>query len=105
MNPSTYGWIIDVDHIKDADAKPGTNCNAVGLTGPHNIPPEIESKLMAGMGTTFRMKDDDGELYYEGRILRTDGSEPTFQPLDDFDTPNAGVTSIEYIENGAWQPC
>jgi len=99
-NYAPYGWIIDVDMIKDDGAKPGTNANATGLTGPRDISPEHERLLKEGAGTKFRMKDDDGEVYYTGRII---GRDRSFDPLDDFGTPNAGATSIEYLEQGEWE--
>jgi len=47
----------------------------------------------------FRMFDDDGELYYEGYSI--DNS--SFDPMDDFGTPNAGVTEIKYVNNGKFE--
>ncbi len=49
----------------------------------------------------FRMYDDDGCLYYEGI---TDDFE-TFEPLDDYGTPNAGCTEIRYLneETKEWE--
>lgn len=47
---------------------------------------------------TFRIKDDDGVPYYEGRMLRTwaQGDERrAFAPLNDFATPNDGATTLE----------
>ena len=68
-------WIIDIDHIADPAAKPGTFQNAVGLVGPSSY---------AGDGSEltqrFRLLDDDGEVYYEGRS----GEDSDFGPLDDF---------------------
>lgn len=61
---------------------------------------------MATSGRRFRMKDDDGELYYEGVmvVLPEDGDEADFRPLSDFGTPNAGATSIEYQrDDGTWE--
>jgi hypothetical protein len=49
--------------------------------------------------TEFRMYDDDGELYYSGRMNQyVDG----FEPLDDYGMPNAGATELRYLENGTW---
>jgi hypothetical protein len=45
----------------------------------------------------FRCKDDDGEVYYYGKMQRVD-----FDPLDDFAAPNAGCTTIEYLHDGEW---
>jgi len=100
-----FGWIIDKDTIADTSAPPATNLNAVGLTGPRDIAEEVTVRLKAGEGRRFRMKDDDGEVYYEGRIILLDDADPEaeFGPMDNFGAPNAGCTSIEYFENGKWE--
>jgi len=86
---ATYGWIITKDHLAFDDAKPGTNCNAIGVIGPRDcVHTEHEIK---SHGLPFKMYDDDDELYYEGFLLGGDG----FEPLEDFGTPNAGCTKIE----------
>ena len=46
------------------------------------------------------MKDDDGNLYYEGLIF---GDYMGFEPLDEFGMPNAGCTIIEYNIKGKWE--
>ena len=87
-----YAWIIDVDHIADSGAEPGTNSNAVGLQGPRNASADLLAQLEAGQGEDFQMFDDDNNLYYEGRIV---GDYSCFEPLDDFGMPNAGCTRID----------
>lgn len=89
-----WGWIIDVDHMPEPGAKPGTNANAVGVIGPSHY---------KGDGSEcryrFRMYDDDGNLYYEGRA-----NDICFDPIDDFGEPNAGCTRIDFRnEEGTWQ--
>jgi hypothetical protein len=104
-----YAWTITQDKEADPTAKPGTNANAVGVVGPSSsflkTPDEIKAHPTA---KKFRMKDDDGEVYYEGLIAFADtdliGTETEFRPLDQFGMPNAGCTSIEYLENGKWCP-
>ena len=87
-------WIIDKDHVGEHTAKPGTNLNAVGLTGPGGYKGDSRE-----LTVKFRMRDDDNELYYEGRA-----HEEYFGPLDDFGTPNAGATTIQYLdEKGEWK--
>ena len=82
-------WIIDKDHID--------NGKAVGTMGPRGY---------TGDGTElhcqFRMYDDDGILYYEGRNNTSD-DDNAFGPLDDFGAPNAGCTSIRYLVKGRWE--
>ena len=83
-------WIITKDLI-DTDA--------VGVTGPRNVSETATAKLEAGGGFQFRMLDDDGEPYYHGLSSEAD----TFDPLDDFGTPNAGCTDIQYSGRGGWE--
>ena len=113
-----YGWIISQDYVSEAlqyiDGK-----SDFGLTGPINIDPEIEKRLVArvkleadihdsddlitdlsGTMTKFKMLDDDGILYYVGWI---DGEYDLTEPLDDFGTPNAGAVYLEYLKkDGSW---
>lgn len=92
-------WIIDRDVLAEQDspdqrAKPGTYENAVGIVGPSTYKgdgSELKYK--------FRMLDDDGELYYEGRCSSCD-DDNALGPLDDFGTPNAGATTIQYWQAG-----
>lgn len=89
-----YTWIIIKDRIDE-----GTHD---GTMGPREGKYSKEDVLEKG--TPFRMFDDDGELYYEGKCLSDEpGSEDWFGPLDDFGIPNAGCTGIQYFENGKWE--
>lgn len=87
-----YGWKIDRDLI---------DLKLAGTVGPRGIDPAIEEALEAGKGQKFRLKDDDGTVYCEGRLVGkgADG----FEPLDDFGMPGLGCTEIEYWENGKWE--
>jgi hypothetical protein len=78
-----YMWVITHDylHEKDKDLS-----NDAGVIGPCKAPTSMS------MPHRFRMYDDDNELYYEGVC-----SEESFDPLDDFGTPNAGCTRIDYF--------
>lgn len=105
MSNAPYGWMIDIDHSPDTNSPEGTNVNAKGVTGPHDIAPAILKRLHAGEGRPFHMKDDDGEFYYTGRIITPvdeEQGEMDFAPLDDFGEPNAGATEIWYEINGKW---
>lgn len=91
------GWIIDKDHTvdeADKNAKAPSNANAVGMMGPSTYKGDGSDCIHR-----FRMYDDDGELYYEGR-----SNEPEcFEPLWNFGTPNAGATEIKYLQpDGRW---
>lgn len=94
-----YAWTIDREHISEP--------TAVGTVGPRNAPDALTAKLAAGEGHRFKMFDDDGGLYYEGRCISEDpefGGEEFFGPLNDFGMPNAGCTEIQYrSEKGDWE--
>jgi hypothetical protein len=104
-------WIIDKDHIADPQEEEGTYLNAVGLIGPRDISDDDEAALKAGAGVKFRLYDDDGELYYEGRSIDPgpEYSAPAhrpieweFEPLDDFGRPNAGAVDVRHLVDGVW---
>jgi hypothetical protein len=92
-----YAWIIDKDHV-------GSD---VGVRGPKRSNDTLNAALSNGEGKPFRMYDDDGELYYEGRLVISKGDkdpEVEFRPLTDFGMPNAGATEIHYCdESGNWK--
>jgi len=90
----SYGWMITVDHISGGDE--------TGVRGPCSIDAETLERLQKGEGHKFRMYDDDDELYYDGLFIGDASSEDGFIPLDDFGTPNAGATRIDYLEDGRW---
>lgn len=87
-----YAWIITTDLV---DA-PGTNLNAVGMTGSKGANPALLATLANGGGDTFQLYDDGHDCYYTGRIV---GSYKGFEPLDDFGAPNAGCTGIKFIRS------
>lgn len=102
-----YAWIIDTDHNPTPGALPGTNSNAAGLTGPRGADAALLTELAEGKGRAFRMKGDDDDIAYEGRIVLgadvEEGTETDFAPLDDFGEPNCGCAWIEYRDaTGAW---
>ena len=92
-------WIITKDHIEDGAA--------VGTGSPYwrsDKHPEIfnattkqEIEKLAKkykLNVRFKMYDDDGEVYYEGRMQIED-----FHPMDDFGMPNSGCTELWYSKN------
>lgn len=97
-------WVIDRDLLAEQNKKDGEQVpeapsyqNAVGLTGPRGCPEDTSV-----LTQRFRIKDDDGNVYYEGRMLpftRHDEDSDGFEPLDQFGRGNAGATDLEY-----WQP-
>ena len=100
-------WTITKDFIADSAARNPSNANAVGMVGPRAARLTAEEIVRHPQARRFRMRDDDGELYYEGVMVVTpeDGDEGEFRPLSDFGMPNAGATSIEYqASDGTWGP-
>jgi hypothetical protein len=98
---STYGWIITRDFLAEGDADTLNINGDVGITGPRDISPSMTLRLHHGHGRKFRMYDEDGELYYEGRILG-DLRESEGDPLTDFGAPNAGCTRYAEWQDGEW---
>lgn len=104
---ASYGWIIDRETVStenDANISPQNRTpSRAGWVGPRNIAPEIEQELRNGKGQQFRMYDDDGILYYEGRYIGPD-DETAFGPLSDLGTPDAGAVRIDYKgKAGRWE--
>lgn len=90
---TNYGWIIDRDLLYEED--PEMFQNAVGVTGPSDIPDDIQASLSDGDGRKFQMFDDDREMYFTGRYIGPDDDD-MLGPLDDFGTPDSGCTEIRY---------
>lgn len=115
-------WIITKDKIADDRDKlehPEGGCNAYakGLMGPGEPPISENDKqrLLSGEGREFRLLDDDGIVYYYGRILGQSsiteeyesgmwGQDSELAPLENFGGPNAGCVQIEYKNAaGKWE--
>lgn len=94
---SRYQWTITEDRVTPA----GAEGHAVGVIGPRGA--ELSAGEIIARGVPFRMRDDDGELYYVGAFVGDSTSEDGFGPLDDYGRPNAGCTSIEYRRAGVWE--
>lgn len=92
-------FTITIDKIPARNAKPGTNENAVGIVGPRTCTLTAEQIINHPNARRFKMRDDDGEVYYEGYYIPNDNE---FEPLDAFGTPNAGCTSMEYWDGQNW---
>lgn len=96
---SNPGWIIDRDLLFESEGDGRDETGTVGPSGFEGDPASFDIK--------FRMYDDDDELYYEGRMNQDamdDGfAEGWGDPLDDFGTPNAGCTRLDYLEDGTWK--
>jgi len=93
--PAPFGWIITKDNIDDG--------NAVGVIGPSTATATATAEQIKQLGRPFRMLDDDGNIYYYGLYLGPD-DEREFAPLDNYGSPNAGCTEIQYRNaQGAWK--
>lgn len=85
----TYYWRITRDKLFEQNgAMHEGDKSEAGTEGPRGCDSHMPTPQH------FRMLDDDGEVYYYG--VASEGVD--FEPLDDFGTPNAGCTSIEYRE-------
>lgn len=89
-----YGWVITKDELFEPSDEQYGITSKKGVMGPQNIPPTIERRLRDGEGKLFRMLDDDGEVYYYGRLIHPDGE--GIEPLDDFGMPDSGCTEIQF---------
>jgi len=87
-----YGWVITREFIDSPEA--------VGKMGPRDV--EFSQEYIEKYGAEFQMYDDDGNLYFIGKIL---GDYQGFEPLDDFGTAWAGATYIKYLnqETNTWE--
>lgn len=95
-------WEIDRDYITEKD-----ETNRVGVTGETVnvgagiVAPEFIT-LPPGPVTRFRMKDDDGNVYYGG-WLHNDDEGLNQQAALEFGRHDAGCTTIEVKDaSGLW---
>lgn len=103
-----YAWVIFKSWI-DGKLDTTTNRNSgfvhpvqVDIGGPSNAS-QAMFELVNTRGKLFRIYDDDGVLYYEGRVYYApDCNEDYGNPLEDWGTPGAGATSLRYYEDGKW---
>jgi hypothetical protein len=90
---ANYHWLITYDFIDGGESK--------GVRGPRAS--RLTRSEIRKHGKSFRLLDDDGELYYRGLYVGPD-DETLFAPLDDFGMPNAGCATIQYRNAlGAWE--
>lgn len=88
---SEYAWIITQDLAET---------EALGTCGPRDCSGGLAKMLSKGGGDKFRMKNDDGNVYYRGCIV---GDYTGFEPLFDFGAPNGGAVDIEYWKDSQWR--
>lgn len=80
-------FIIDKDHINDGEY------NGLTFGDTKGFEQFLTEK--------FKLYDDDGNLYYEGRASNQD-DEVAFEPLD-WAMADSGCTDIKYLYKGKWQ--
>ena len=95
---SDYAWVITKDCFDE-----GTEFDAKGTAGPHDIVMANSEIREHPDAHDFRMLDDEGNIMCYGKFVGDASSEDAFGPLDDFGTPNWGCTEIQYKENGEWK--
>ena len=92
-------WIIDNDLINDYVEERHINREGVHSS---DFDPIV---FMQRDRVQWRVKDDDGKIYYEGRMSKKrleSEAELVFGPLN-YAMADAGATSMEYLENGKWE--
>ena len=117
MSNTKHAWIITEDSLYESlksdetDNSVPTFTNEAGTSGPHNAPVTLLNGLGDPMSDIyrasyeFRMYDDDGELYYIGRLASIDAepdNDALMAPLYDFGGPNAGAVLIKYRNHPKW---
>ena len=109
-----YAWIITKDHLNGPGGEFAGQgyADEAGTMGPSDAPQELQDRLRRGEGHTFRMYDDDGNLYYTGKALGTGEDEPVgenasenfcYGPLRDYGAPNAGAVVIRWHGHQGWE--
>lgn len=98
MTSHPYGWVITRNHLSN-DHTP--------ILRPRGMDPAIVLRLARREGKQFRLRDGDGGLDYEGRIIvapEDDDGELLFAPLD-WAKHDTGSASIEYLNEatGEWE--
>ena len=91
-----YCWVITVDFLEI-----GTDYDESGTYGPYGASVEDKEAALFN-GHEFFMYDDDGILYYGGKIVADEMDFYADAPLVDFGTPNAGAVTIKYPDHPEW---
>ncbi|NBQ52014.1 MAG: hypothetical protein EBU49_00315 [Proteobacteria bacterium] len=98
-------WIITWESgcVRDDETEKTADAYTYLVSGPRDGRAERFEALARGEGVTFRLYDDDGILYYQGRYFGLDGDEEmAFGPLDDYGI-NAGCTELRYEQKNITQ--
>lgn len=73
--------------------------NIIDQNDPDMVP--LVDEPLPDHTLSFRLKDDDGEVYFEGKMIKTD-DERLFEPLDRLGS-GYGCTSIEIRTKKGWE--
>jgi hypothetical protein len=95
---TAYVWVMTYDHL---DHVP------MDVAGPHDADDTAIERIRNGEGATYKIYDDDGELYMTGRLLVDapdvkDWIEFADAPLRDFAGPSWGATLIKFPGRPTW---
>ena len=89
---SNAGWIIErnVWQNKDAD-----------ITGPRTYVAEDDTH--SDLTIKFRLYDDDGNLYFTGRMNEASLDEYGMSdPLYNYGYPDSGAVRLDILQDGKW---
>jgi len=105
VNGADWAWISDTDNLDNVPD---------GTTGPSDAPAHMVAWLTANTNAPrkpfdlkgrevqvfrFRLYDDDGELYYTGRLMMpadvSDHESACYAPLGDYG-PGSGCVRVDY---------
>lgn len=95
-------WIIVEDYTGDPDCQIPERVSIIGPESCEASGPELMTSKDCRL---FRMLDDDGYVYYKGWCYLPHGlTNAAFNPLDNYGCPNAGATTIQYLnEKNEWE--
>lgn len=91
-------WKIDKDYINENNSRSGVSGESVNIGLPYN--PEFVD-LPEGPAVRFRMKDDDGNIYFGG-WLNNDKEGLNQQAALAYGMHDAGCTTIEIKVGEKW---
>jgi hypothetical protein len=96
-------WIITKDllHTDGKHSRVGYGSFGVDKNLHTRVSLALSPMTALALPHQFRLKDDDGEIYYEGRS-DDNTSQDAFRPLD-WAEADAGCTIIEYRNHDQWE--
>jgi hypothetical protein len=94
-------WIITRDLLFEDTPNTG---NTKSRAGVHSADYD-EARFARADTLEIRLLDDDGEVYYEGRITRRrlEGAEDRAFEVLDWAMADAGCTELQFYDKGRWE--